>query len=103
VIALTPEEVKKLLNSIDRESVFGFRDYLVYHLMYRLGLRIGEAMRINLEDIDLKQGVLTVHGKGRRQRSLPLLPDISKEINTWLEIRKMFYKAGQEPALFISK
>ncbi len=101
--ALTPEEVKKLLNSIDRESVFGFRDYLVYHLMYRLGLRIGEAMRINLEDIDLKQGVLTVHGKGRRQRALPLLPDIGKEINTWLEIRKVFYNAEQEQALFISK
>jgi site-specific recombinase XerD len=103
VSALTPEEVKNLLNSIDRDSVFGFRDYLVYHLMYRLGLRIGEAMRINLEDIDLNQGVLTVHGKGRRQRALPLLPDIGKEISTWLEIRKVFYNAGQEQALFISK
>jgi integrase len=33
----------------------------------------------------------------------PLLPDIGKEINTWLEIRKRFYNAGQEHALFISK
>ena len=103
VNALAPEEVKTLLNSIDRNSVFGFRDYLLYHLMYRLGLRIGEAVKINLEDIDLKTGILKVHGKGRRKRELPILSDINREIKQWLEIRERFYHAYQEPALFISK
>lgn len=103
VSALTPEEVKKLLHSIDKNSVFGFRDYLLYHLMYRLGLRIGEAVGINLEDIDLDNNVLRVHGKGRRRRDLPLLSDISREIRKWLEVREMFYHAGAEPALFVSK
>lgn len=73
---LEPEEVKKLLGCIDKNSVLGFRDFLLYSLLYRLGLRIGEALSIDLKDIDLEKQILTIHGKGRRERTLPLVSDI---------------------------
>jgi len=100
---LTPEEVKKLLDSIDRQSVLGYRDYVLYTLLYRLGLRIGEALSINLEDVNLEKEVLTIHGKGRRKRILPLISDVGNIIRTWLELRSRLFGSIDQDALFISK
>jgi site-specific recombinase XerD len=101
--ALEPQEVKKLLGCIDKNSVLGFRDFLLYSLLYRLGLRIGEALSINLKDIDLKKQILTIHGKGRRKRKLPLVSDIPALIEKWLLLRQMLCGAKDSDALFISK
>jgi site-specific recombinase XerD len=103
VEALEPEEVSRLLGSIDRNSVLGFRDYLLYTLLYRLGLRIGEAVAIDFKDIDFENEILRIHGKGRRDRKLPLLPGIMELINTWLIYRSTLCGAGRLDALFISK
>ncbi len=55
VESLRPEEVAKLLDSMDRKSVLGFRDFLFFSLLYRLGLRIGEAVAIDFKDIDFER------------------------------------------------
>ena len=65
VESLEPEEVIKLLSAIDRNSVLGSRDFLFYYLLYRLGLRIGETVKIDIQDIDFEKDILTIHGKGR--------------------------------------
>ena len=101
--ALSLEEVKLLLGSIDRESILGYRDYVLFSLLYRLGLRIGEALSINIKDIDFEKDILTIHGKGRRKRILPLISDMSKLILTWLDLRPQLYGADVQDALFISK
>jgi len=100
---LEPEEVKKLLGCIDKNSVLGFRDFLLYSLLYRLGLRIGEALSINLKDIDLENQIINIHGKGRRERKLPLVSDIPALIEKWILLRQMLYGAKDSNALFISK
>jgi len=100
---LSAEEVKQLLSSIDCCSILGYRDYLLYSLLYRLGLRIGEALAINLEDIDLKKQVITIHGKGRRQRVLPLISDIAEMMHSWLSMRTKVFGAQEQNALFVSK
>lgn len=101
--ALEPEEVKKLLGCIDKNSVLGFRDFLLYSLLYRLGLRLGEVLSINLEDIDFETQILTIHGKGRRERKLPLVSNLPALIEKWLLLRQMLYGAKDSVALFISK
>jgi len=103
VEALEPQEVIKLLCSIDRKSVLGFRDFLLYTMLYRLGLRIGEAVGIDMKDIDFEKEILHVHGKGRRERKLPLLPEIMELIRTWLTYRERLCGAVRLDALFISK
>jgi site-specific recombinase XerD len=100
---LEPEEVNRLLDSIDRGSILGFRDFFLYTLIYRLGLRISEALNIDLSDIDFEKEILHIHGKGRRERQLPLLPDIIKLLNTWLIYRSKLFHADKLEALFISK
>ncbi len=101
--ALEPKEVTRLLAGIDGNSVLGVRDLLLYTLLYRLGLRIGEAMSIDLHDIDFEHEILTIHGKGRRQRKLPLLPDLMELLDSWLNCRNRLYNADRLDALFVSK
>jgi site-specific recombinase XerD len=100
---LLAEEVKQLLSSIDCCSILGYRDYLLYSLLYRLGLRIGEALAINLEDIDMAKQIITIHGKGRRQRQLPLISDMAEMIHSWLSMRSRLFGAQEQIALFVSK
>ena len=102
--ALQPPEVQRLLGTIDVTSVLGFRDFLLYSMLYRLGLRIGEALAIDLGDIELEGEKLQVHGKGRRERSLPIPPDLADLISQWLRhLRPKLSGAQRLPALFISK
>lgn len=100
---LAPEEVSKILDTIDRECVLGYRDFLLYTMLYRLGLRIGEVVRIDIKDIDFEKEILQIHGKGRRKRKLPLLPDIMDLVNEWLIYRSRLCNSNRLGALFISK
>ena len=72
-------------------------------MLYRIGLRIGEAISINIKDIDFEKQILNIHGKGRRERKLPLLPDLMDILEKWLVYRTRLYGANQLDALFISK
>jgi site-specific recombinase XerD len=103
VNVLTPEEVRRLISGIDQNSVLGIRDHLLFRILYRLGLRLGEALAIDLDDIDFENEVLLIHGKGRRERTLPLVPDVADLIRGWLVYRKRLMRANRQKALFISK
>lgn len=56
-----------LLDSCDRRSALGRRDYAIVITLLRLGLRTGEVAALTLEDIDWRAGELVVRGKGPRQ------------------------------------
>ena len=99
----TPAELHRLFEGVDRSTVLGVRDHLLFWLLYRLGLRLGEALAIDLADVDLANGTLQVHGKGRRERTLPLVDDVTDRIQEWLLLRQRLLRADREPALFLSK
>jgi len=82
--AITLEQTKKLLASIDRKTAMGRRDYAIVLLLARLGLRSGEAASLELNDIDWSTGQLRVHGKGNRRSELPLPADVGRAIATYL-------------------
>jgi site-specific recombinase XerD len=103
VNALLPGEVRRILEGIDRYSVLGFRDLLLFSLIYRLGLRLGEALAVDLSDLDLQVEVVRIHGKGRRERTLPLPEDLLELIRDWLMVRTKLRCARKTPALFLSK
>jgi site-specific recombinase XerD len=97
------EEVIRLLQCIDKSNVLGLRDFTLFSLIYALGLRLGEAIAINVTDIDFTNEVLHIHGKGRREREVPLTKPVSKLLKTWLEARCCMLNAFKEQALFLSK
>lgn len=63
----------------------GRRDHAILLLLARLGLRAREIVRLELEDIDWSRGWLTVHGKGRQQRPLPLPHDVGEALTSYLK------------------
>jgi len=101
--ALSKEQVKAIFKSIDRDSCLTVRDYAVYALMYKLGLRIGEVHQLNLENIDFHSRKITVLGKGNKRRSLHLDDEMTAILTQWIAVRKQFLNYDINNALFISK
>lgn len=81
---LEAEEVERVVHACDRSVSVGRRDYAVILLLARLGLRAGEVVALELDDIDWRAGVLRVRGKGHYQDDLPLPPDVGEAIAAYL-------------------
>jgi len=101
--ALSKEQVKSIFESIERDSCLSIRDYAVYALMYKLGLRVGEVFKLNLENIDFDSRKITVLGKGNKRRSLHLDDEMTAILMHWIAVRKQFLNYDISNALFISK
>jgi site-specific recombinase XerD len=101
--ALSKQQVKSIFNSIDRNTFLAVRNYAVYAMMYKLGLRVGEVHQLNLENIDFDNNKITVLGKGNKRRSLHLDDEMSAILTQWLAVRKHFLNHDIDNALFISK
>lgn len=66
------EEIKGLLDGIGTQGQYGLRDRTIYELMYSSGLRVSEAAGLKASDIDFERREILIHGKGRRDRIVPI-------------------------------
>lgn len=82
---LSSDQIKKVLNSCDKSSSVGLRDYAVLMLLSRLGLRANEIALLKLDDINWHAGNLNIRGKGRTLISLPLLPEVGAALSDYLQ------------------
>ncbi len=69
---LTLQEMERLQAQPDLETVLGYRDRTWMEVMYSCALRIGESVSLRIQDVDLPDGYLTVHGKGNFERRVPI-------------------------------
>jgi site-specific recombinase XerD len=82
--ALPPDQVEQALNSVDRKTAMGRRDYAILLILARLGLRAGEIRALTLDDLDWQEGLITVRGKAGRFSQLPLPKDVGAAIADYL-------------------
>lgn len=82
---LTPDDVQRVLDACPRTSAVGRRDYAILLLLARLGLRGGEIVRLELDDIDWHAGELLVRGKRSVRSRLPLPCDVGEAVATYLQ------------------
>jgi integrase/recombinase XerD len=82
--AIGARQVRQLLANIDRRTAMGRRDYAIVLLLARLGLRAGEVVSLELEDMDWNAGQLSVRGKSGPRGHLPLLAEVGKAIAAYL-------------------
>jgi integrase/recombinase XerD len=82
---LLADQVSRILESCDRRTHKGRRDYAILLLLARLGLRAAEVENLKLDDIDWSSGIVTIHGKGGKMSQLPLLDDVGKAISAYLQ------------------
>jgi integrase/recombinase XerD len=82
--AISAEQVRQLLASIDRRTAMGCRDYAILVLLARLGLRSGEVASLELDNIDWNTGQLSVRGKSGQRSELPLPAEVGAAISVYL-------------------
>ncbi len=103
---LTTDEVGKLLLAPDVSDPMGNRDRAIFETLYSAGLRVSELVGINLDDLDLEDGLVRVRGKGKRERLAPLGSFAIKAIEQWMGNRVPAVKQragdGGDP-LFLNK
>jgi integrase/recombinase XerD len=100
---LTPEELHALLDAPDPTTRDGIRDRAMMHVAVCAGLRVSELTGLTLVDVASPAGTIRVHGKGRRQRAIPLWKITATALRAWLTIRgtvavaEVFINARSEP------
>ena len=82
---IKPEEVESLLESCDRSSSVGRRNYAILLLIARLGLRAGEIVSLELDDINWRASELTIRGKGQFCDRLPLPQSVGEALAIYLK------------------
>ena len=85
---LTVEEMHAILNAPTPSDWDGVRDRAMLHLCFAAGLRVSELVGLQLRDVILQpQASILVHGKGRRERCLPLWKVTAAALRAWLGVR----------------
>lgn len=97
--------IEALLSLADTGTPTGLRDRALFELLYATGLRRMELANLALEDIDLSEGVVMVrHGKGRKDRLLPVGQRACRWIGAWLDrARPSLRTQASGAALFIDE
>lgn len=87
-IPFSEKEVNNVLNCIKYPEGFeGIRDKLIIDLFYTTGIRRTELINLKLQNIDLSSNTIKVLGKRNKERIIPILPIISKQIKIYLSER----------------
>ncbi|WP_439631125.1 tyrosine recombinase XerC [Gemmata sp.] len=102
---LTLDGIKKLLAAPPETDWAGRRDRAILETLYSAGLRVSELVGLDLLDSDLSDGVVTVRGKGKKERLALLGPEAVGAIHGWLPDRSaLLQRANKESAaVFLNK
>ncbi|MGH8144690.1 MAG: tyrosine-type recombinase/integrase, partial [Steroidobacteraceae bacterium] len=101
---LSVEELQSILDSPSPSELDGIRDRAMLHLCFAAALRVSELVGLQLNDVTFQpQASVLIHGKGRRQRSLPLWKETTVALRSWLALRpttsapELFLNARSQP------
>jgi site-specific recombinase XerD len=101
---LTVDEMQSILNAPTPNYREGIRDRAMLHLCFAGGLRVSELVGLRLCDVSLQpHASVLVHGKGRKERRLPLWKETTSALRAWLAVRgnvlvpELFVNARGEP------
>src|SRR5262245_7140392 len=101
---LTAPEMQSILDTPDPTVRDGIRDRAMLYLCFAGGLRVSELIGLRLDDLTLQpQASVLVHGKGRKERCLPLWKETASALRAWLAVRgkvqalELFLNARNEP------
>ena len=88
-----------------REAFLMHRDFVMIALLYATGMRREELARLNLDQIDLGRGLLSVHGKGNKVRSVPVGEATREDLGAYLRRREAFLegKGKSGRAVFVNR
>ena len=100
---LSIQEIDDIEQVIDKSKAQGVRDVAIIEMLYSCGLRISELCNLKMSELFLEEGYIRVHGKGRKERLLPIGEQAIEKLRQWFVIRTgVKAKPGHEDYVFIS-
>ncbi|EWT01507.1 recombinase XerC [Intrasporangium oryzae NRRL B-24470] len=87
----------------DDDDPIHVRDRAVLELLYASGIRVGELVGLDVDDVDLGQRVVRVMGKGAKERIVPFGLPAARAIEAWLAVRSRLVRPDSGPALFLGR
>jgi tyrosine recombinase XerC len=103
---LRPDQVTALLDAADDGSRVGRRDRALIELLYGAGARVAEACTLDLDAVDLPQRQVRLHGKGRKERIVPLGEPAVDALRRYLDEGRPWLldaERGASPALLLNQ
>lgn len=101
---LTHHEVKKLLSRVDTTSPENYRNRVMLEMLYTTGVRIGELLGLDVEDVNLNLATALVMGKGRKERMVPVGRTALKFLESYIiAVRPFLLVDKTEKALFVHR
>ena len=100
---LYPDEIFKVMQSVDLNSKEGFRDYCLLVLLYDSGARATEIATLNLDYFNSEKSTLAILGKGNRFRQITLMPETSILIKNYIDKYRIKPKPAYRNRLFINQ
>ncbi|TIC88147.1 tyrosine recombinase XerC [Nocardioides sp. GY 10113] len=103
---LRVEEARELVRATaeraDDGTPTGLRDAALIELLYATGMRVGELVGLDVDDLDRDRNVVRVLGKGRKERTVPFGIPAARAVDAWLvRGRPALTRPGSGPALFL--
>ena len=101
--SISEKEVEALLAAPDEKTDIGLRDKTMIETLYSCGLRISELINLELLDLNLRQGVIRVIGKGQKERLVPMGDQLIGLLDLYISSsRKNFLNKRHSDFLFLS-
>lgn len=100
---LTQEQIEALIGAADRQTPQGLRDRAILELLYASGLRVSEAVGLDVSDIDLEERTARVQGKGARERLVLMGRPAARAVERYLDQGRPRLARRKETALFLNR
>lgn len=102
-IYLTIDEMNELLD-IKLDNPFNYRDKAILELLYATGIRISELVKLKISNIDFKEDLIRVIGKGSKERIIPITDEAKSHIDKYIyTYRPMILKEKNTEFVFINR
>jgi integrase/recombinase XerC len=99
---LSVDQAIKLVN-ISGSDFISLRDHAILELFYSSGLRLSELVNLKLEDINFSDEIITVFGKGKKMRIVPVGSAAIQSLKKWIKIRSQLKNVNSNLTLFLTK
>ena len=100
---LSIDEVTAIINSVDTGSWTGLRDKAILETLYGCGLRVSEAVNLNISGLYFTEGFVRIVGKGNKERIVPLGEMAAEALQDYLSVRPVPADAESDDLVFLNK
>jgi integrase/recombinase XerD len=99
---LSIDQIDDLLNATDGDTPLQLRNKAIIELLYGCGLRVNELLNLKLTNLRLKMGFINIHGKGKKERIIPIAFESAYALKQYIDRGRDKLKKGSTDLIFFN-